>query len=152
MDAHGPLGLLGHLEFLLGIRHATNARCAEPCRLLSIDLQAFSRLIAHATDEHGKLIDAAGAQDLVRREGFRFVFRTAQALDQAVQRAALVHAPGLAQAFLRLHSAYQAATDQLLTLSAGDTPQILSTSQKQRLTNTAVTDLALTKKNPSDKH
>lgn len=32
-------------------------------------------------------------------------------------RAALVHAPGLAQAFLTLHRAYQAANDQLLSLS-----------------------------------
>jgi predicted transcriptional regulator/transcriptional regulator with XRE-family HTH domain len=32
-------------------------------------------------------------------------------------RAALVHAPGLAQAFLTLHRAYQATTDQLLSLS-----------------------------------
>jgi CRP-like cAMP-binding protein/membrane protein YdbS with pleckstrin-like domain len=50
-----PAGLLGHLEFLLGIRHATNARCAEPCRLLSIDLQAFSRLIYHFPEIKEKL-------------------------------------------------------------------------------------------------
>lgn len=53
--------------------------------------QAYSRLIAHCTDEHGLLIEAAGAQDLVRREGFRFVFRTAQAWDEAVQRADRLH-------------------------------------------------------------
>lgn len=50
--------------------------------------KAYSRLIAHATDEHGLLVAAAGAEDLVRREGFRFVFRTPQALEEAVQRAA----------------------------------------------------------------
>jgi D-amino-acid dehydrogenase len=49
--------------------------------------QAYSRLIAHATDEHGVLVKAAGAQDLVTREGFRFVFRTAEAFDAAAQRA-----------------------------------------------------------------
>ena len=49
--------------------------------------QAYSRLIAHATDEHDLLMAAAGAQDLVAREGFRFVFRTAQAYDEAAQRA-----------------------------------------------------------------
>jgi D-amino-acid dehydrogenase len=49
--------------------------------------QAYSRLIAHATDEHDPLVAAAGAQDLVTREGFRFVFRTAQAFDEAAQRA-----------------------------------------------------------------
>lgn len=50
--------------------------------------KAYSRLIAHATDEHGLLVAAAGAEDLVRREGFRFVFRTPRALEEAVQRAA----------------------------------------------------------------
>jgi D-amino-acid dehydrogenase len=49
--------------------------------------EAYSRLIAHATDEHDLLIVAAGAQDLVTREGFRFVFRTAHAFDEAAQRA-----------------------------------------------------------------
>lgn len=49
--------------------------------------QAYSRLIAHAIEAHGPLIAAAGAQDLVSREGFRFVFRTAQAFDAAAQRA-----------------------------------------------------------------
>lgn len=49
--------------------------------------QAYSHLIAHAIDEHAPLIEAAGAQDLVVREGFRFVFRSAQAHEQAVQRA-----------------------------------------------------------------
>ena len=49
--------------------------------------QAYSRLIAHATAEHAPLIAAAGAEDLVAREGFRFLFRSQQALQQAVQRA-----------------------------------------------------------------
>jgi D-amino-acid dehydrogenase len=34
---------------------------------------------------------AAGAQDLVVREGFRFVFRTPKAWDEAAQRAAVLH-------------------------------------------------------------
>ncbi len=45
--------------------------------------EAYSRLIAHATDEHDLLIAAAGAQRLVARDGFGFVFRTAQAFDEA---------------------------------------------------------------------
>ena len=49
--------------------------------------QAYSRLIAHAVDEHAPLIAAAGADDLVRRQGFRFVFRSQQALDEAAERA-----------------------------------------------------------------
>ena len=53
--------------------------------------QAYSRLIAHATLTHEPLIDAAGAQDLVSREGFRFVFRTAEIFDAAAQRAEDLH-------------------------------------------------------------
>lgn len=49
--------------------------------------EAYSRLIAHATAEHAPLMAAAGAEDLVTREGFRFVFRTPQALAEAVHRA-----------------------------------------------------------------
>jgi D-amino-acid dehydrogenase len=53
--------------------------------------EAYSRLIAHATDEHGPLVAAAAADDLVQRQGFRFVFRTPQALEQALQRAVHLH-------------------------------------------------------------
>lgn len=44
-------------------------------------------------------------------------------------RAALVHAPDLAQAFIALHRAYQAATDQLLSRVEGETPNIVSTPE-----------------------
>jgi D-amino-acid dehydrogenase len=53
--------------------------------------QAYSRLIALSTVEHEPLIRAASAQDLVAREGFRFIFRTTQAFDKAVQRAEDLH-------------------------------------------------------------
>ena len=66
-------------------RPAAHARATE----------AYSRLIAHATREHGPLIAAAGADDLVVREGFRFVFRTPQALQEAVQRAARLQTFGV---------------------------------------------------------
>ena len=49
--------------------------------------EAYSRLIAHAIDEHAPLIAAAGADELVERQGFRFVFRSQQALDLAAERA-----------------------------------------------------------------
>jgi len=52
--------------------------------------QAYSRLVAHATSEHQPLIVAAGAQDLVNREGFRFVYRSTPGLDQAVADARAV--------------------------------------------------------------
>jgi len=48
---------------------------------------AYSRLIAHATEAHAPWVAAAGAQDLVVRQGFRFVFRAARAWQVAVQRA-----------------------------------------------------------------
>lgn len=44
-------------------------------------------------------------------------------------RAALVHAPDLAAAFLRLHRSWQAATDQLLSLSEGDVRAISATPE-----------------------
>ena len=44
-------------------------------------------------------------------------------------RASMVHAPALVQAFLRLHSAYQAATDQLLSVTEGEAPQIVATPE-----------------------
>lgn len=49
--------------------------------------EAYSRIIAHATEEHAPLIAAAGAEDLVQREGFRYIFRTPRALQEAMQRA-----------------------------------------------------------------
>ena len=50
--------------------------------------QAYSQLIQHVTDEHAPWIAAAGAEDLIQREGFRFVFRTPQALEMTLQKAA----------------------------------------------------------------
>jgi len=44
-------------------------------------------------------------------------------------RAALVHAPDLAGAFLRLHRSWQAATDQLLSLNEGDARAINATPE-----------------------
>lgn len=44
-------------------------------------------------------------------------------------RAALVHAPGLVQAFLALHRAWQAASDQLLTLSDTGTPDLAASPE-----------------------
>lgn len=46
--------------------------------------------------------------------------------DLQQMRAALVHSPALVSSFLRLHSAYQAATDQLLAVTEGDAPQVVT--------------------------
>ena len=48
---------------------------------------AYSRLIARACEAHAPLIDAAGASDLVRRDGFRILHRTAAAMDRAAEAA-----------------------------------------------------------------
>ena len=49
--------------------------------------RAYAQLIEHATSEHGRLVDAAGAHDLVQREGYRWVFREAASLDAALANA-----------------------------------------------------------------
>lgn len=64
-------------RYFVHSRPASHARATE----------AYSRLIAHATAEHAPLMAAAGAQDLVAQHGFRFVFRSPQALDEALHRA-----------------------------------------------------------------
>lgn len=55
--------------------------------------RAYAALIAHATAEHAPLIDASGAAELVRHDGYRDVFRSARALDTAVHEAQSVYAP-----------------------------------------------------------
>ena len=49
--------------------------------------RAYAQLIEHATSEHGRLVEAAGAHDLVQREGYRWVFREAASLDAALANA-----------------------------------------------------------------
>lgn len=49
--------------------------------------QGYARLIAHCLTEHQRLIALAGADDLVRREGYRFVLREASSFEAAVERA-----------------------------------------------------------------
>jgi D-amino-acid dehydrogenase len=58
--------------------------------------QAYARLIEHSTLEHAPLIEQAGADDLVQRDGYRFVFRQAASLRQATDKArALAESHGL---------------------------------------------------------
>lgn len=47
---------------------------------------AYSGLIARAAPEHEGLIRDAGASDLVRREGFRILYRTSAAFDEGARR------------------------------------------------------------------
>lgn len=59
---------------------------SRPPRYAALAL-AHSRLIEHCESEHAPLIEMAGAQALVRREGFRFVYREQASLDRAAARA-----------------------------------------------------------------
>ena len=61
-------------------------RNSAPDRLPVICRQ-YSALIAHATVEHQRYLSLAGAEDLVRRDGLRMVFRRQQALDEALLQA-----------------------------------------------------------------
>lgn len=49
--------------------------------------QHYSQLIAHANSEHAPLIAASHAEALIKREGFRFIYRTESAFTQGVARA-----------------------------------------------------------------
>lgn len=66
-------------------------RASEPASHRRIS-QEYARLVAHSTSEHARLMDQAGADDLVRREGFRFIYRS-----EAVLQAARAHAEAMAQ-------------------------------------------------------
>mgnify|MGYP002144044722 CR=1 FL=1 len=81
---------------------------------------AYSRLIGHATEEHAALMAAAGAEHLLQREGFRFLFRSPAALEQALARARALddgfgvrHHAEDATALVRAEPALHAAQSQL---------------------------------------
>ncbi|MCB9958117.1 MAG: FAD-binding oxidoreductase [Rhodospirillaceae bacterium] len=48
----------------------------------------YAKLVARATQEHAPLIEASGADALIRRDGFRSVFRSQAALDAELRYAA----------------------------------------------------------------
>lgn len=62
------------------VRYAWHSLPARHARIT----QAYSRLVQHATAEHQPLVEAARAGALVTRSGFRFAFRTPQAMDAAL--------------------------------------------------------------------
>ncbi len=69
-------------------RHSSPARLAEAAR-------AMLPLIERCLDEHDALIAAAGAEDVVRREGWIEAFRTPAAFDRAVAATPAAAALGL---------------------------------------------------------
>jgi len=66
-------------------------RASAPARHRLIGRQ-YAGLIAHCSSEHERLMALAGAQDLLRRDGLRLMYRSERALD-----AALAHARRLTQ-------------------------------------------------------
>ena len=49
--------------------------------------ETYARLIARATADHGALVEAAGAQALIRKTGLGEILRDAMARDEAAARA-----------------------------------------------------------------
>lgn len=69
-------------------------RHSEPARLAAA-ARAMLPLIERCLDEHDALIEAAGAEDLVRRDGWIEAFRTPAAFDKAAAGTAAATAHGL---------------------------------------------------------
>ncbi|MDN3922146.1 NAD(P)/FAD-dependent oxidoreductase [Roseateles violae] len=47
----------------------------------------YAGLIAHATDEHARLMRLAGAEDLLQRDGLRMIYRDERAMEHALRNA-----------------------------------------------------------------
>jgi D-amino-acid dehydrogenase len=74
-------GLLAAWPQLLGY-----FRASAPARFKEISRQ-YASLIAHCTSEHQRYIGLAGAEDLVRRDGLRFMYRSARGYEEGVKEA-----------------------------------------------------------------
>lgn len=75
---YDPRALLHHLGPLIRYWwHSAPGRHAAISR-------AYATLVAHAIPEHAVLIAEAGAEHLVRREGYRVLYRAARDMDRAV--------------------------------------------------------------------
>jgi len=74
-------GLLAAWPQLLGY-----FRASAPARFKEISRQ-YASLIAHCTSEHARYIDLVGAEDLIRRDGLRFMYRSAQGFETGVKDA-----------------------------------------------------------------
>ena len=74
-------GLLAAWPQLLGY-----FRASAPARFKHISRQ-YASLIAHCTSEHARYIGLAGAEDLVRRDGLRFMYRSQRGFEAGVKEA-----------------------------------------------------------------
>ena len=61
-------------------------RNSAPSRFKEIS-RKYASLIAHCTTEHNRYIGMVGAEDLVRRDGLRFMYRSERTFDEGVREA-----------------------------------------------------------------
>mgnify|MGYP000054458480 CR=1 FL=1 len=95
-DAHYHMGALSRMAPQLFRYWVSSA----PRRYAAV-VQAYSRLIEHCLTEHAGWIEAAGATDLVRKDGWLQMYRSDQVFDAAAAHATTVaRAHGLACAVL----------------------------------------------------
>ena len=85
-DVNYHLGAMPSLASPLG-QYWANSR-GERYQQIAIE---YGRLSSRSVTEHAHLIDMAGASDLVRRDGYRMVFRTQAGLEEAVRNAERLH-------------------------------------------------------------
>ena len=110
-DAHYHVGALSRMAPQLFRYWASSA----PRRYAAV-VQAYSRLIEHCVTEHAGWIEAAGATDLVRKDGWLQMYRSGQAFEAAAAHAITVaRAHGLACAVL--DSAALAAAQPVLRMA-----------------------------------
>lgn len=79
----------------------------------------YSRLTARATAAHAPLIEAAGSQALIRREGFRQLYRSAGAMERAAREAERLRAAYGVGVELETGAELAAAEPNLLRPMAG---------------------------------
>ncbi len=109
-DVHYHVGALWRMAPHLFRYWASSA----PRRYATV-VQTYSRLIEHCIAEHAGWIEAAGATDLVRKEGWLQMYRSAPAFEAAAAQAtAVARAHGLACAVLG--SAALAAAQPMLRI------------------------------------
>lgn len=86
-----PVDVHYHWTALPGLASSlwTYWRLSAPARH-AVQARDYARLIEHCLSEHQPLLAAAGAEDLVQRDGFYKAYRSAAAMEQAVREAARI--------------------------------------------------------------
>ncbi|MFA9218999.1 MAG: FAD-dependent oxidoreductase [Sphingomonadaceae bacterium] len=113
-------GLLAAWPQLLGY-----FRASAPARFHTISRQ-YASLIAHCTSEHQRYIELTGSDHLIRRDGLRFMYRSARGYEQGVTEAQrLRDAFGIG--FDSLDSAQLAAAEPAFKVALGGAVHWLDT-------------------------